>query len=77
MPASSGKIPHHNPQQLLKVKPNWKRELSDCNIGPYYLHLLVPAQCASHFEVDQTKALNIYHQLQAILPSFLLPKLAR
>ncbi|MFT4651940.1 MAG: L-lysine 2,3-aminomutase [Porticoccaceae bacterium] len=77
MSVSSGKIPYHNPLQLLEVKPNGKRELSDCNIAPYCLPLLDPVQCASHFEVNQTKALNIYHELQAILSGFLLPKLAR
>ncbi|MCS5593090.1 MAG: EF-P beta-lysylation protein EpmB [Porticoccaceae bacterium] len=56
---------------------NLSERLFECNITPYYLHLLDPVQGASHFDVDRNTALKIYRQLQAIVPGFLLPKLAQ
>jgi L-lysine 2,3-aminomutase len=56
---------------------NLSERLFDCNISPYYLHSLHLVHGASHFDIDQTKALSIYHELQAILPGFLIPKLVR
>jgi len=51
--------------------------LFDCGITPYYLHLLDPVQGASHFDIDESQAQEIYRELQTMLPGFLLPKLVR
>lgn len=51
--------------------------LFDCGITPYYLHLLDPVQGASHFDIDESRAREIYRELQTILPGFLLPRLVR
>jgi L-lysine 2,3-aminomutase len=51
--------------------------LFDCDVSPYYLHLLDPVQGASHFDIDPEQAGEIYRELQAMLPGFLLPKLVR
>ncbi|TDQ59594.1 L-lysine 2,3-aminomutase [Mesocricetibacter intestinalis] len=46
-------------------------------ILPYYLHLLDKVEGASHFYIDDEKALAIYRRLQAISSGYLVPKLAR
>jgi EF-P beta-lysylation protein EpmB len=51
--------------------------LFDCAVTPYYLHLLDPVQGASHFDITSDQASQIYHELQNMLPGFLLPKLVR
>lgn len=51
--------------------------LYDCGVSPYYLHLLDPVQGASHFDVAQVQATQIYAEMQAALPGFLLPRLVR
>jgi EF-P beta-lysylation protein EpmB len=44
---------------------------------PYYLHLLDRVRGASHFEVSEERALELYRALHARLPGYLLPRLAR
>ncbi len=51
--------------------------LYDCDVMPYYLHLLDPVAGASHFDIDENMARKIYADLQANLPGFLVPKLVR
>lgn len=51
--------------------------LFDCKILPYYLHLLDKVAGAAHFDLPLEQALRIYHQLQMLLPGYLLPRLAR
>jgi L-lysine 2,3-aminomutase len=46
-------------------------------VMPYYLNLLDRVAGAAHFEVPETRAIEIYAQMQAALPGFLLPKLVR
>lgn len=57
------------------------KQLSDklfsINILPYYLHLLDKVEGASHFYIEDEKALNIYKILQSITSGYLVPKLAR
>ena len=48
-----------------------------CGILPYYLHLLDKVQGAAHFDVSIGHALAIFEQLQALLPGYLVPRLAR
>ena len=44
---------------------------------PYYLNLLDPVAGSAHFEVPDALAQQIYRQMAAALPGFLLPKLVR
>lgn len=57
------------------------KQLSDklfsIHILPYYLHLLDKVEGASHFYIEDEKALNIYKTLQSITSGYLVPKLAR
>ena len=51
--------------------------LYDCRVNPYYLHLLDPVKGAAHFDVCESRATQIYAEMQAALPGFLLPRLVR
>ncbi len=44
------------------------------NILPYYLHFPDKVQGTKHFFVDSEKALDIYQQVQGMLPGYLVPK---
>lgn len=46
-------------------------------ILPYYLHVLDKVQGAAHFDMPLNQALSLYHALQAKVPGYLLPRLAR
>ncbi|MCJ8312136.1 MAG: EF-P beta-lysylation protein EpmB [Saccharospirillaceae bacterium] len=50
--------------------------LFDCNVLPYYLHLLDKVQGAAHFDITIARAKQIYTQIQANLSGYLVPKLA-
>lgn len=50
--------------------------LFDYDILPYYLHVLDKVQGAAHFDLPYARAQDIYKQLQAIVPGYLLPRLA-
>ena len=52
-------------------------KLFDAGIMPYYLHMLDPVQGASHFDVSKNQAVEIFSQIQAELPGFLVPKLVQ
>jgi EF-P beta-lysylation protein EpmB len=52
-------------------------KLFDAGIMPYYLHMLDPVQGASHFDVSKDHAVEIFSQIQAELPGFLVPKLVQ
>jgi len=52
-------------------------KLFESNAMPYYLHLLDPVAGTAHFNVEKLDVQNIYRELQANLPGFLLPKLVR
>ncbi|MBN6710081.1 EF-P beta-lysylation protein EpmB [Haemophilus haemoglobinophilus] len=60
--------------QILKALSD---KLFHIGILPYYLHLLDKVEGASHFYIEDEKALKIYKQLQSISSGFLVPKLAR
>lgn len=49
--------------------------LFDAGVLPYYLHLLDPVSGAAHFDLDLEKAHELYLQLQAALPGYLVPRL--
>jgi EF-P beta-lysylation protein EpmB len=46
-------------------------------IIPYYLHLLDKASGTGHFELEESRAVDIMAQLQAALPGYLVPKLVK
>ncbi len=48
-----------------------------CGVLPYYLHLLDKVKGAAHFDMPFVKAQTIYHQLQTLLPGYLVPRLAQ
>lgn len=50
-------------------------KLFDAGILPYYLHLLDKVQGAAHFDTEINHAREIYQQLSAKLPGYLVPKL--
>jgi L-lysine 2,3-aminomutase len=51
--------------------------LFECDILPYYLHLLDRVQGAAHFYVDDGRAQSLLANLQASLPGYLVPRLVR
>lgn len=51
--------------------------LFDMGVLPYYLHLLDRVQGAAHFEVDESRALQLHAQLMHRLPGYLVPRLVR
>lgn len=57
------------------------KELSDklfeYGILPYYLHLFDKVAGASHFYIEDERAIEIYRELQKITSGYLVPKLAR
>ena len=60
-------------QQLIALS----EKLFDAGVMPYYLHMLDPVQGASHFDIPKDRAIEIFNQMQAELPGFLLPKLVQ
>jgi EF-P beta-lysylation protein EpmB len=48
-----------------------------CGVLPYYLHLLDRVQGAGHFEVNEYTATRMMGELAAMLPGYLVPRLAR
>ncbi|WP_292959386.1 EF-P beta-lysylation protein EpmB [Neptuniibacter sp. UBA6509] len=52
-------------------------KLFHAGILPYYLFTLDPVQGAAHFNVDDKQAIQLFGELQTLLPGYLLPKLAR
>lgn len=51
--------------------------LFDFGVLPIYLHQLDRVQGSAHFEVDDSRALELMENLRARLPGFLLPRLVR
>jgi L-lysine 2,3-aminomutase len=51
--------------------------LVDTGVQPYYLHLLDRVAGTAHFEVPEVEALALLGALQARLPGYLVPRLAR
>lgn len=61
----------------LHAQTNLSESLFAIGVLPYYLHLLDPVQGAAHFEVPESQAKQLYSDMQASLPGFLVPKLVR
>lgn len=49
--------------------------LFDAGVTPYYLHQLDPVAGAAHFAVPLARARRLHHELLALLPGFLVPRL--
>ena len=51
--------------------------LADCQVVPYYLHLLDKVQGAAHFDITEQQARDLMQILQQQLPGYLVPNLVR
>lgn len=51
--------------------------LFDAGVLPYYLHAFDPVQGASHFDVPDDRAIQLWQEMQKELPGFLVPRLVR
>lgn len=51
--------------------------LFSCAVLPYYLHVLDKVAGASHFDLPEERALELFRELQGKLPGYLVPRLAR
>jgi EF-P beta-lysylation protein EpmB len=53
------------------------RKLSNQGIFAYYLHQLDKVQGSAHFEVEESKGLELIHYLETCLPGYAVPKYVR
>ena len=51
--------------------------LVDLGVVPYYLHLLDRVSGTSHFEVSESRAVELYRRLRDHLPGYAVPRLVR
>jgi EF-P beta-lysylation protein EpmB len=51
--------------------------LSEVNVLPYYLHLLDKVAGAQHFDVQESRAVELIEAIRACLPGYLVPRLVR
>lgn len=51
--------------------------LFECDVIPYYLHLLDKVAGAMHFDTPKGDAQKIHDKLQSLLPGYLVPKLVQ
>jgi L-lysine 2,3-aminomutase len=51
--------------------------LIDCRVTPYYLHQLDRVQGAAHFEVPESRGLELVAQLRQRLPGYAVPRYVR
>ncbi|SDB84867.1 EF-P beta-lysylation protein EpmB [Acinetobacter boissieri] len=61
----------------VKVLQNLSYRLFECNVMPYYLHVLDKVKGAQHFDLSQDHVTTLYNELLALLPGYLVPKLVR
>jgi len=59
------------------VLSDLSKTLFKLGVLPYYLHLLDKVSGTAHFEVPESKALNLYEDLLSALPGYMVPKLVR
>ncbi len=62
-----------NPEVLVTLS----ERLFAIGVLPYYLHLLDQAAGTAQFEVPESQALQLMHQIQKQLPGYITPKLVR
>lgn len=51
--------------------------LIECQVTPYYLHLLDKVQGAAHFDVSKSQALELIKQLRQRLSGYMIPRLVQ
>ena len=51
--------------------------LIEIGVVPYYLHLLDRVRGAAHFDVPESRALELVRHLRETLPGYAVPRLAR
>ena len=51
--------------------------LFQCDVLPYYLHMLDPVTGAAHFQVPEITAVELAARLRQYLPGYLVPRLVR
>lgn len=56
---------------------NLNQKLFDFGVLPYYLHVLDKVEGAAYFDMSEQKAIELYWQMLAELPGFLMPRLVR
>jgi len=56
---------------------NLSERLFQAGILPYYLHMLDPVAGSQHFQVEESRALQLHETLKQQLPGYLVPKLVR
>ncbi|PIE25008.1 MAG: EF-P beta-lysylation protein EpmB [Neptuniibacter caesariensis] len=61
----------------LKALQQLSETLFTQGILPYYLFTFDPVKGAAHFDIPDAEAIRLHQQLQATLPGYLVPKLAR
>lgn len=66
-----------NVNDSVTVLKELSEKLYRANVLPYYLHMLDPVDGASHFDVDEARAINLMNQLRESLPGYLVPRLVR
>jgi L-lysine 2,3-aminomutase len=53
------------------------RRLHELGVLPYYLHLQDRVNGTAHFEVDETRGIDLIDAMARELPGFLVPRLVR
>ena len=61
----------------VNVLQQLSEKLFEQGILPYYLFTLDPVKGAAHFDIPDEEAVKLHQQMQAVLPGYLVPKLAR
>ena len=61
----------------LKQQVALSERLFEAGVLPYYLHLLDKVAGAAHFDIAQKQAIDLYWQMLAHLPGYLVPKLVQ
>lgn len=60
-----------------QIQVDLSRKLFRAGVLPYYLFLFDPVRGASHFDIPEWQAQSIAAQMQAELPGYLMPRLAK
>lgn len=61
----------------LIAQTDLSEKLFGFGVLPYYLFTLDPVKGAAHFDIPDQQAIALHQQMQATLPGYLVPKLAR
>jgi len=61
----------------LTAQTDLSEKLFGFGVLPYYLFTLDPVKGAAHFDIPDQQAIALHQQMQATLPGYLVPKLAR